>query len=343
MSARFPPPVYAFGYRRPPESGNAINGMGDERRRRARPVFHASGGAPLAWKALDDFFSLINPWSVVRHVLFNTWQLRRSEGPVAAVRREVSDSAAMAAEVKALARRLGASVVGCTEVTEDALYEGREPGLRHAVCLGLQMDPREMSFVPQARAAAEVMRTYRRIARIAVELAEAIRAMGWPARAYGNPNSTDILLIPLAIRAGLGELGKHGSLIGSEHGSNFRLAAVLTDLPLALDAPVDVGVQDVCAVCHRCVDDCPPRAILEEKQLVRGERKWYVDFDRCIPYFVKTYGCAICIEVCPWSEPGRGPALSERVLALRRERLSASAPRGAPAAPGPATGAGPAA
>ena len=31
-------------------------------------------------------------------------------------------------------------------------------------------------------------------------------------------------------RAALDELGKHGSLIGSEHGSNFRLAAVLTDL-----------------------------------------------------------------------------------------------------------------
>jgi epoxyqueuosine reductase QueG len=164
------------------------------------------------------------------------------------------------------------------------------------------------------------MRSYRRLARVAIRLGERIRGWGWPARAYGNPNSTDILLIPLAVRAGLGQLGKHGSMIGVEHGSNFRLAAVLTNLPLALDAPVDVGVDDVCAVCRRCVDDCPPRAISEEKQLVRGERKWYVDFDKCIPYFVKTYGCAICIEVCPWSEPGRGPALSDRVLALRAAR-----------------------
>ena len=324
MSGRFPPPEYAFAYRRPPESGNAINGVGETRRVRARQVFHASGGQPLAWKALDDFFSLINPWRVVRHVLFNTWQLRRSDGPVARQRRDVRDPSATAAEIKALARRLGASLVGVAEVAEDALYEGREPGLRYAICLGLEMDHREMSFVPQARAAVEVMRTYRRLARIAVELGEAIRAMGWPARAYGNPNSTDLLLIPLALRAGLGELGKHGSMIGVEHGSNFRLAAVLTDLPLALDRPVDVGVQDVCLVCRRCVDDCPPRAILEEKQLVRGERKWYVDFDKCIPYFVKTYGCAICIEVCPWSEPGRGPAISERVLAVRRERRAAT-------------------
>ena len=60
-----------------------------------------------------------------------------------------------------------------------------------------------------------------------------------------------------------------------------------------------------------------------EKQLVRGERKWYVDFDKCIPYFVKTCGCAICIEVCPWSEPGRGPGLSARLIEVRRAREAA--------------------
>jgi epoxyqueuosine reductase QueG len=205
-------------------------------------------------------------------------------------------------------------------VDEEALFEGRDPGLPRAICLGLPMDFEEMRFAPAPRAAAEVMRTYTEVAKVAIHLAERIRKMGWAARAYGNPNATDILLIPLAVRAGLGELGKHGSMISTEHGSNFRLAAVLTDLPLALDSPRDVGVQDVCTVCRRCVDDCPPRAIFEERQLVRGERKWYVDFDKCIPYFVKTYGCAICIEVCPWSEPGRGPDLSARVLAVRAAR-----------------------
>ena len=324
-----PPPTYAFGYLSPPESGNAINGLGEPEKRRARQVFHSSTGEALAWKALDDFFSIVNPWRVVRHVIVNTWQLRRSDGPVREGRREVEDPAAMAAEVKALARKLGVSLVGVAEVTAEDLYEGREPGLKQAICLGLPMDRTEMEYAPQPRAAAEVMRAYRAVAKVAVRLAEEIRAMGWPARAYGNPNSTDILMIPLAVRAGLGELAKHGSMISVEHGSNFRLAAVLTDLPLALDRPVDRGVDDVCAVCRRCVDDCPPRAIFEEPQLVRGESKWYVDFDKCIPYFVKTCGCAICIEVCPWSEPGRGPALSARVLEVRRARGAFTAQSGA--------------
>ncbi len=314
-----PAPSYAFGYLSPPESGNAINGLGRSQRARARPVFHdGGGGPPLAWKALDDFFSLINPWGVLRHVLANTWQLRHADGPVHPQRRAVGDPAAMTAEVTARARALGAGLAAVAEVTDEALYEGREPGFRYAIVLALPMDREEMRHVPEPRAAAEVMRTYRAAAKVAIRLAARIRAMGWPARAYGNPNSTDILLIPLAAQAGIGELGKHGSLICREYGSNFRLAAVLTDLPLAADRPVDIGVEDLCAVCQRCVLDCPPRAIAEQKQLVRGVRKWYVDFDRCIPYFVKTMGCAICIEVCPWSEPGRGPRLSDRLLHKRR-------------------------
>ena len=87
-----------------------------------------------------------------------------------------------------------------------------------------------------------------------------------------------------------------------------------------VDAPVDIGVEDLCATCRRCTLDCPPQAISDTKTLVRGTEKWYVDFDRCAPYFSETGGCAICIEVCPWSEPGRGPKLSETLLAKRASR-----------------------
>ena len=312
-----PEPTYTFGYRHPPVSGNAINGLGAEERRRARYVFHSSGSHTLPWQALDDFFSLINPWSVVRHLLANTWQLRRQDGPAASSRRTFDTPEAASSELKGRAAHLGASLVGIARVTEAALYEGRESPYGLAICIGQPMDREEMRFAPQPRAAVEVMRTYREVAGIAIALAEQIRAMGWPARAYGNPNSTDILHIPLAIAAGLGTLGKHGSIISKTHGSNMRLAAVLTNLPLAVDRPVDIGVDDLCQVCRRCVVDCPPDAIFDEKQLVRGERKWHVDFDKCVPYFTKTYGCSICIETCPWSEPGRRPTLSNKLLERR--------------------------
>jgi epoxyqueuosine reductase QueG len=184
----------------------------------------------------------------------------------------------------------------------------------------MPMDSQEMAFVTTNRAGVETMRAYMEITRTVVALAEHIRAMGWRARAYGE--AADILHIPLAIDAGLGQLGKHGSLICTEFGSSMRIATVLTDLPLAHDQPVDIAVDDLCLGCRRCTLDCPVDAIADHKQMVRGEEKWYVDFDKCAPYFTHTVGCGICIEVCPWTIPGRGPSLAEKLLSKRAHGAS---------------------
>ena len=71
------------------------------------------------------------------------------------------------------------------------------------------------------------------------------------------------------------------------------------DLPVARAA-----VPPGCRHCRVCSDACPPQAIADDKQVVRGERRWYVDFDRCLPYFNEHMGCGICVVVCPWSRPG---------------------------------------
>jgi epoxyqueuosine reductase QueG len=127
------------------------------------------------------------------------------------------------------------------------------------------------------------------------------------------------LLIPAAIEAGLGELGKHGSMIHRTLGANFRLACVLTNAKLAVDSPRNFGADDFCLHCRICADACPPQAIVHQKQLVRGKTRWYVDFDKCLPYFNEYYSCAICIALCPFSRPGVGDNLV-RKLAERRGR-----------------------
>ena len=312
------PPILAF--RRPPRSGNAINGLGQAEVSLARPVFHSEGRGggrqPLEWAVLDEFFNLMAGPRPLWQMLRTLWQRRRYAGPVSYPQQDVGPPDAAAGWVKAEALRLGAGVAGVATVEADALYEGYPaPPYRFAISLGRPMDRRQMANVPDGRAAAETMRGYRLVSRIAIDLAALIRARGWPAQAYAD--GEDILQIPLAIRAGLGQLGKHGSLISREFGSNLRLAAVLTDLPLACDGPVDLGVDDLCLRCRRCSDDCPPEAISDRKQLVRGVEKWYVDFDRCVPYFAVTEGCGICSQVCPWSTPGRGPGLMEALLAKR--------------------------
>ncbi len=109
-------------------------------------------------------------------------------------------------------------------------------------------------------------------------------------------------------------------MINRTYGSSFRLSAVTTDMPLLADEPDEFGADEFCTRCQVCTRECPPQAIYQEKQMVRGVMKWYVDFDRCIPYFGETMGCAICIARCPWSAPGRAPRLAEKMLRRRRRK-----------------------
>jgi epoxyqueuosine reductase QueG len=73
--------------------------------------------------------------------------------------------------------------------------------------------------------------------------------------------------------------------------------------------------------CKACSNGCPPGAIADEKQLVRGDNKWYVDFDKCIPYFGEALGCAICLSICPWSRPGNAENIIQSLV--RRGRKNA--------------------
>ena len=304
-------------YKNPPRPGNLINGLDESEWRQASHVFHNDGNSKLEWDQLDQFFAYINPWPVVLYIFKNIWNLRKARGPAAPRTREVTDPTAISSEIKELARSLGADLSGITTVKPEYIYQDHDVPYRYVISIGVEMNRHRMRNVPDTESATEVMRAYERVGFVVSELSDRIRKMGWPARSYGNPNSGDLLQIPPAIDAGLGQLGKHGSLISRDHGSNFRLGCVVTDLPMSIDAPLDIGVDDLCSVCNVCVRDCPVDPIYDTRQLVRGTRKWYVDFDKCIPYFCETYGCGICIEVCPWSEPGRGPWLSEKLLTKR--------------------------
>ena len=150
----------------------------------------------------------------------------------------------------------------------------------------------------------EVGRVYGLSALVATQLAAYIRAMGWPARAHHLRNY-GVLVVPVAIDAGIGELGRCGYLIHPRLGANLRLACVTTDLPLALDPPVDLGIQDYCAKCLKCATNCPSGAIPSgDPVVVRGVRKWPIDPVKCLLYWAHLgSACTICQVVCPWSRP----------------------------------------
>ena len=323
MKVAYPEPTYDFTYATPPISGNVVNGLGETTRRRADYVFFGDGYG-RAWGKLDWFFQVMEPTIIHRLITRLFWQDRNRVGPVAHREPVHLQPDEAAAQIKAWANEAGASLVGITPLTQTMRYHDFDQPWVNAICIGIPMDREDMVHTPSVRSGVEIQRAYLEANRIAIAVAKKIRALGWPARASTNisPDATEVLHIPVAIGAGLGQLGKHGSLLTREHGSNVRLAVVLTDMPATADGPADIGAEDFCANCRVCVDNCPPNAIFDEKQLVRGERKWYVDFDACVPYFAKTEGCGICIHACPWSEPGRGFVLSDRLLA-RRARKSA--------------------
>ena len=217
----------------------------------------------------------------------------------------------------------GVELVGVARPQHEWFFEGRQSEMPFVIMLGLAMNHGELATAPEHHSAMEVHRQYNRGTAAARALADFIRARGFDAEGHGGPGAGPMQMVPAAIEAGFGELGKHGSIINRELGSSFRLAAVLTNAPLVATEPDVFGADDFCLGCRICTDACPPDAIAPDRRLVRGVTKWAVDFDRCLPYFAESYGCGICIAVCPWSKSGEAPRLADNMTRKRERRAEA--------------------
>jgi epoxyqueuosine reductase len=222
--------------------------------------------------------------------------------PINPERTEIRDVAALTDEIKATVRTMGADIVGVADFDHRfAFTQAGEIAHRHVVVFGIGMSYEHMVDIGP-RSQDEVHRVYHQLDDIGVHLAQQIAAYGYSAAM--QPNEGDIPLVALAYLAGLGELGKHGSLISPELGSSFRLGAVSTDIPLNADGVKDFGIDEVCTRCGVCERFCPGDAIKPSKQVVNGIERWHVDTPACEPYFHKLYGCKICLVVCPLNSRG---------------------------------------
>jgi ferredoxin len=306
----------------PDTSGNGVNGLGESAMRRPSPIYwhHPSKidhGEVMRWmlrKCTTEVPETDN--------LDEKFGGRGPKEPAAIAACRTEDSAeSWARRVKAFALENESDLVGIARFDPNWVFEGYETSPLWVVVLGIAMDqPRLADVWPGHGSVIEVMRQYNRGVRAAKALADFIRGHGYDAEGHGGPIAGPFTMVPAALAAGFGELGKHGSIINRSYGSSFRLAAVTTDMPLIADAPDRFGADDFCASCRVCARACPVDAIAHEKQTVRGVRKWYVDFDKCVPYFNETYGCGICIAACPWSAPGRAPGLAHRMTARRARK-----------------------
>jgi len=242
-------------------------------------------------------------------------------------RYEVEDEAEMTGQLKMVARFFGASLVGITEVDGRWIYANQrddlEPlelpdGVKYAVVMAIEMDTEGIATSPACPAAAATGLCYSKMAFTASSLAEFIRNLGYTAVPDGNDAS---LSIPLAIDAGLGQLGRSGLLITPEYGPRVRLCKVFTDLPLVADGPVDFGVTEFCRGCRLCAEACEVEAISMDAEPSwepacgsnnPGALKWYVDSEKCYEYWCDNgTDCSTCISVCPYNTGRREATVEE--------------------------------
>ena len=304
----------------PEKRGNDINGLGETDVRRPSPImWHKS--EMLNHGDLQEWF-----WHNGLATGASAFRLENefTDKPLPQVASNPPDWSIdeWTANVKKAALEREADIVGIARVNQDWVFEGYEAPYEWIIVLGVGMDYDCLKTAPSEKSQTECQRQYARGTRAAYKLASWMHEHGWEGSPHGGPEAGPVTMIPAAIEAGLGELGKHGSMITRKFGSSFRLACVLTNLPLKTDGPDIFGADDFCINCQICSNVCPVDAIYPEKQSVRGKQKWYVDFDECILYFVENNGCGVCIGQCPYSRPGIAPRLIEK-MGNRRANLAA--------------------
>jgi reductive dehalogenase len=226
----------------------------------------------------------------------------------------------MSERVKGAARYYGVDLVGITEMNplwvyshyfdrETGEYGENEVPYRYAIMIGLEEDFRGIRESPGWGASTATAMIYSRMGEVVCKLAKYIRTLGYEAVPSGNDTAQNI---PLAIDAGLGELGL---LLTPEYGARQRLCKVLTNLPLVADKPIDFGMQRFCETCMACAHACPAKAIpkgewsLERTSISNrpGILRWHVNVGDCYLFWRQNGGvdCSNCMAACPWSQKSR--------------------------------------
>jgi epoxyqueuosine reductase len=113
----------------------------------------------------------------------------------------------------------------------------------------------------------------------------------------------------LALRAGLGFIGRNHMLINPQLGCEIFLAEIITDLKIEPDEPIAA----CCGDCARCIEACPTGALRPDGQF---------DARRCINYLTiehkgaipqelaekigdRLFGCDECVLACPFQKDAR--------------------------------------
>jgi epoxyqueuosine reductase len=131
----------------------------------------------------------------------------------------------------------------------------------------------------------------------------------------------------VALRAGIGWIGKNTCVINQELGSWLLLGVIITSLPMAEYLPLHIAA-DRCGSCTRCIDACPTQALVAPREMDASrciayltiEKKGPIAEDLREPMGRQVFGCDICQDVCPWNR--RAPVAVKEGMVARKELVN---------------------
>jgi epoxyqueuosine reductase len=225
-----------------------------------------------------------------------------------------TDPRVLSRHLKSLGHFLGADIVGIGHLPQSAVYSHDMAGnpvnapFKYAVALVCR---KSEATLCASNGWEEIVdpasfQAYQRIAMQSEVMANYIRRLGYEAEAT-NMNNYVTLMPEIALACGIGEVSRMGIVLNPFLGANFKVAAVLTNLELEVDGYVDFGLQDYCADCTICAEQCPAHAITRGPQtLHNGYYTWKLNDKACNDFDVlNKEGCVCgrCTKVCPWHRP----------------------------------------
>lgn len=227
---------------------------------------------------------------------------------------DLSDYRVNADAIKALGYFLGADFVGICRAEPWMYYshdeiEGKPIAAYHRYAVVMLIDQgfetMEGASGDDWISASQSMRAYMRGAEIAGIMAAHCRRLGYSARSHSNAHS-EVIHNPAIVMAGLGEVSRIGDTILNPFiGPRSKSVVFTTDLPMAVDQPIDFGLQSFCEACRKCARECPCNAIsFGPKVMFNGYEIWKADVEKCTKYRVtnmKGSACGRCMKTCPWN------------------------------------------
>ncbi len=113
---------------------------------------------------------------------------------------------------------------------------------QYVINMAVPMDYRYYKYAPTFSCGGTTGLGYSKMAFTAGLMAQFVRQLGYKAIPSGNHTA---LSVPFAVQAGLRELGRNGILITPQLGPRVRLCQIFTNLPMAVDQPIEFGVTGV--------------------------------------------------------------------------------------------------